>query len=73
MAISGCRKHPISLLSDGMLPVATAYVHGFLLNKKTKKEFYVFNTHYDYQKDLARNESSKLILKKIKRIAGKNP
>ena len=48
-----------------------SWVH--LLNKKTNKEFYVFNTHYDYQKDLARNESSKLILKKIMSIAGKNP
>ena len=44
-----------------------------LQDKKTKKKFYVFNTHYDYQKDLARNESSKLILKKIREIAGSNP
>jgi endonuclease/exonuclease/phosphatase family metal-dependent hydrolase len=42
----------------------------YLQDKKTGKKFYVFNTHYDYQKDLARNESSKLILKKIKQIAG---
>jgi endonuclease/exonuclease/phosphatase family metal-dependent hydrolase len=44
-----------------------------LQDKKSKKKFYVFNTHYDYQKDLARNESSKLILKKIKEIAGTQP
>lgn len=44
-----------------------------LLDKKTNKKFYVFNAHYDYQKDLARIESSKLILKKIKSIAGINP
>lgn len=44
-----------------------------LQDKKSKKKFYVFNTHYDYQKDLARNESSKLILKEIKRIAGARP
>lgn len=44
-----------------------------LQDKKSKKKFYVFNTHYDYQKDLARNESSKLMLKKIKQIAGNNP
>ena len=44
-----------------------------LQDKKSKKKFYVFNTHYDYQKDLARNESSKLILKEIKRIAGNQP
>jgi endonuclease/exonuclease/phosphatase family metal-dependent hydrolase len=35
----------------------------YLQDKMTKKKFYVFNTHYDYQMDLARNESSKLILK----------
>jgi endonuclease/exonuclease/phosphatase family metal-dependent hydrolase len=45
----------------------------YLQDKKTKKKFYVFNTHYDYQKDLARNESSKLILKEIKKIAGSQP
>ncbi|HET7119516.1 MAG TPA: endonuclease/exonuclease/phosphatase family protein [Hanamia sp.] len=44
-----------------------------LKDKKSGKKFYVFNTHYDYQKDLARNESSKLILKEIKRIAGTQP
>lgn len=45
----------------------------WLQDKKSKKKFYVFNAHYDYQKDLARNESSKLILKEIKRIAGTQP
>lgn len=45
----------------------------YLQDKKSGKKFYVFNTHYDYQKDLARNESSKLILKEIKRIAGTQP
>lgn len=43
-----------------------------LKDKKSGAVFYVFNTHYDYQKDLARNESSKLVLRKIKAIAGKN-
>ncbi|MGN6195802.1 MAG: endonuclease/exonuclease/phosphatase family protein [Ginsengibacter sp.] len=45
----------------------------YLQDKKSKKKFYVFNAHYDYQKDLARNESSKLILKEIKKIAGNEP
>jgi endonuclease/exonuclease/phosphatase family metal-dependent hydrolase len=45
----------------------------YLQDKITKKKLYVFNTHYDYQMDLARNESSKLILKEIKRIAGNQP
>jgi endonuclease/exonuclease/phosphatase family metal-dependent hydrolase len=44
-----------------------------LQDKKSKLKFYVFNTHYDYQRDLARNKSSKLILKKIKEIAGVQP
>jgi len=45
----------------------------YLKDKKSGKKFYVFNAHYDYQKDLARNESSKLILKEIKKIAGTQP
>ena len=45
----------------------------YLQDKKLGKKFYVFNAHYDYQMDLARNESSKLILKEIKKIAGNQP
>lgn len=44
-----------------------------LQDKKTGKKFYVFNTHYDYQRDLARNESSKLIVARIKSKAGASP
>lgn len=44
-----------------------------LRDRQTGKTFYVFDTHYDYQKDLARNESSKLILARIRAIAGKSP
>ncbi|NII24435.1 endonuclease/exonuclease/phosphatase family protein [Pseudoflavitalea sp. X16] len=40
---------------------------------KSKKKFYVFNVHYDHQGVKARQESSKLILEKIKTIAGSNP
>lgn len=40
---------------------------------KSKKKFYVFNVHYDHQGVKARQESSKLILEKIKAIAGSNP
>jgi endonuclease/exonuclease/phosphatase family metal-dependent hydrolase len=40
---------------------------------KTGKKFYFFNAHYDHQGVLARKESSKLILQKIKNIAGKEP
>lgn len=34
---------------------------------------YLFNTHFDHISSLARQESSKLLLKKIGEIAGKNP
>lgn len=40
---------------------------------KGKKQFYVFNVHYDHQGVKARQESSRLILEKIKSIAGNNP
>lgn len=44
-----------------------------LEDKESGKSFYVFNAHYDYEKDYARNESSKLVLAKIKEIAGDQP
>ncbi len=44
-----------------------------LKDKKTKTKFYVFDTHYDFQMDSARNESSKLVLRKIKKIVGNKP
>lgn len=36
----------------------------------TKKELYVFNAHFDHQGVKAREESAKLILQKIRQIAG---
>ena len=39
----------------------------------TKKQFYVFNAHFDHQGIEARNESSLLVLQKVKDIAGKQP
>lgn len=44
-----------------------------LKENKTKKLFYVFNVHYDHRGVEARRESSKLILAKIKAIAGNQP
>lgn len=43
-----------------------------LEDKTSKRSFYIFNAHYDYEKDYARNQSSLLILDKIKQIAGSN-
>ena len=40
---------------------------------KTKKTFYVFNTHFDHIGKEARKESAKLIKQRVKEIAGSNP
>ncbi len=45
----------------------------YLQHKKSRKKFYFFNAHYDHQGVHARRESSKLILQKIKDIAGNAP
>ncbi len=45
----------------------------YLQDKITKKRFYAFNVHFDHQGVVARKESSKLILTKIKEIAGQSP
>ena len=39
----------------------------------TKKAFFVFNVHFDHQGVVARRESGKLMVQKIKEIAGANP
>ncbi len=45
----------------------------YLQDKQTGKKFYFFNAHFDHQGKIAKIESSKLILKKIKEIAGRQP
>jgi endonuclease/exonuclease/phosphatase family metal-dependent hydrolase len=40
---------------------------------KTKKKFFFFNTHFDHQGMEARRQSAKLILEKMKTLAGNNP
>lgn len=40
---------------------------------KTKKKFYFFNTHFDHVGKNARAESAKMILRRVKEIAGKSP
>lgn len=44
-----------------------------LYDTTTRKEFFVFNTHYDHRGLLARDKSSELIKRKITEIAGKLP
>jgi endonuclease/exonuclease/phosphatase family metal-dependent hydrolase len=43
------------------------------LDKKTKKMFFAFNTHFDHIGQVARRESAKIILQKVKEIAGNTP
>jgi endonuclease/exonuclease/phosphatase family metal-dependent hydrolase len=45
----------------------------YLQDLKTGKKFYYFNAHFDHQGKIARVESAKLIVKKIKEIAGNTP
>jgi endonuclease/exonuclease/phosphatase family metal-dependent hydrolase len=45
-----------------------SWVH--LQDIKTGKKFFFFNAHFDHQGKIARVESSKLMIKKIKEIAG---
>lgn len=42
-------------------------------DRKTKKIFFAFNTHYDHMGKIARRESSTLLLQKVKEIAGTTP
>lgn len=44
-----------------------------LQDKKSKKKFYFFSVHYDHQGKIARRESSKLMLSKIREIAKNQP
>lgn len=45
----------------------------YLQDLRSGKKFYYFNAHFDHQGTIARVESSKLILSKIKEIAGTEP
>lgn len=42
-------------------------------DKESGKRFFVFNSHFDHQGPIARKESAKLLIQKIKTIAGKRP
>ncbi len=42
-------------------------------DKKTKKEFYHFNTHFDHMGKIARRESARLLLQKVAQITGRVP
>jgi endonuclease/exonuclease/phosphatase family metal-dependent hydrolase len=44
-----------------------------LEDHKTRKAFFVFNTHFDHQGSIARAESARLILKAVTKISGGQP
>jgi endonuclease/exonuclease/phosphatase family metal-dependent hydrolase len=45
----------------------------YLENIKSRKKFYMFNVHFDHQGVVARKESGKLMVQKIREIAGNAP
>lgn len=60
-----------SLGWDAKFPRAVNWVK--LLDKKMKKEFLFFNTHFDYHGSMARDESAELIKSKVAEIGGNLP
>lgn len=48
------------------------YTYGLFEHIQTKKQLWVMNTHFDHVGVVARQESAKIILKKIKEIKKKN-
>jgi endonuclease/exonuclease/phosphatase family metal-dependent hydrolase len=44
-----------------------------LRDKQSRREFYYFNTHFDHMGEKARENSSLLIVRKVKEIAGNTP
>jgi endonuclease/exonuclease/phosphatase family metal-dependent hydrolase len=56
---------------DAALPRICSW--GKFQDVKLKKVFFVFNTHFDHKGELARINSAKLILDKIKQFAGATP
>lgn len=45
---------------------------GKFRDKRTNKTFYLFNSHYDHQGEIARRESSKLLLEMMKNVQQNN-
>lgn len=56
---------------DAAITRIVTWVH--FRDRKTKKDFYAFNTHFDHMGKIARAESAKLLLAKVRSIAGKKP
>lgn len=56
---------------DAACPRIVTYA--YFKDKKTKKTFYVFNTHFDHMGKIARRESAKLLLQKVNEISQNTP
>ena len=56
---------------DAAITRIVTWVH--FRDKKSKKEFYAFNTHFDHMGKMARAESARILLSKVRSIAGKKP
>jgi endonuclease/exonuclease/phosphatase family metal-dependent hydrolase len=56
---------------DAALPRIVTWAHFKM--KATGRSFFVFNTHFDHMGEIARRESSRLLLSQISRIAGNEP
>ena len=44
-----------------------------LQDRESQRRFFVFSVHFDHEGELARKESAKLLLKKVREIAGTAP
>lgn len=44
-----------------------------LYDKENKVSFFVFNSHFDHKSTVARSESAKILIEKVRSIAGKSP
>ena len=63
---------PDSISKGWDAAIVRVCTYGLFKDIKTKKQFWVFNTHFDHIGKEARLESSKLIVEQIKRLNTKN-
>ena len=68
-APSGSARLPTTCRGDAACNRTVTWVE--LRDKSSGKEFFYFNTHLDHQGKIAREEGVKLIVTKIRQIAGK--
>lgn len=63
---------PDSISKGWDAAIVRVCTYGLFQDKKTKQKFWVFNTHFDHIGKIARLESAKLIVEKIKELNTKN-